>query len=299
MRKKLYFPLRSCYFLQSFLMAVLLLYSFISYAQTTSYGKMSYHKIPTSILPGVTERDYTIYLPKSYATQLDRRYPVLYLLHGGAGGAFSDWMERARLEGFANEIIDSGNACEMIIVCPDGRYRDNAMWFNMEGWPAEDHFFRELIPYVDSTYRTLNDKKHRAVAGLSMGGGGSLFYAISHPDMFSAVYAVSSYVEPLDRISAPRPDWSQTEVEKNNIIHLFDSATPEQVAKWNKLNWFIDCGDDDFTYDSNIRMIAAMRKQQIPYQLRIRDGGHTWQYWMTSLYLMLPFVSQSFVTEEK
>ena len=80
---------------------------------------------------------------------------------------------------------------------------------------------------------------------------------------------------------------------------MFDSATPEQVAKWKKLNWFIDCGDDDFTYDSNIRMIAAMRKQQIPYQLRIRDGGHTWQYWMTSLYLMLPFVSQSFVTEEK
>lgn len=277
------------------LLTMCLLCSFVMQAQRSRSGRVSNEKIPTAILPGVTERDYAVYLPKSYTSNPDKRYPVLYLLHGGSG-TYSDWPVKGNLQGFANEIIDSGSACEMIIICPDGK-QENTMWFNMENWPSLDHFFQELIPYIDKNYRTIPDKKHRAVAGLSMGGGGSIVYAATRPDMFSAVYAVSAYVERLPMLDGGQNEWLQKEVEKQNCIRIMEQATPQQIEALKDISWFIDCGDDDFTFESNMKLVLAMRKQSIPYQLRIRDGGHSWQYWMTSFYHMLPFVSQAFLRE--
>ncbi len=261
-------------------------------AQLTCQGKVVYGTLESKLLPGYPERNYAIYLPKSYERDTTRRYPVLYLLHGGMG-SYIDWPQQGNLEGFANEIINSGMAQEMIIVCPDGKMK-NTMWFNIEGWPGQDHFFEEFLPYIDSHYRTKTDRGSRAIAGLSMGGGGSIVYATSHPELFSGVYAVSSYVKSNRAFSPPDTQWLQDAVNAHNGIEIFAKATPEQIEAWKNIAWFIDCGDDDFTYDMNIELVSAMRKQQIPYELRIRDGAHTWQYWMTSLYTMLPFVSNVF-----
>ncbi len=139
-----------------------------------------------------TERSYSIYLPKSYSTDTERKYPVLYLLHG-LYGSNKDWVERGHVKDVANRLINAEEAVEMIIVMPDAG-TDWYGYFNMEGWAYEDYFFKELIPHIEKTYRTIPDKKHRAIAGLSMGGGGSVVYAQKHPDMFSSVYAMSAWL---------------------------------------------------------------------------------------------------------
>ncbi|MCD7915606.1 MAG: hypothetical protein LUG96_10415 [Tannerellaceae bacterium] len=83
-------------------------------------------------------------------------------------------------------------------------------------------------------------------------------------------------------------------VEDNNCVRLVRNSTPEQVEAMKTVRWFIDCGDDDFCYDINIELVAALREKGVPYELWIRDGGHTWIYWNTALYLALPFVTRAF-----
>lgn len=264
-------------------------------AQFPEVGRIEYKKMPSKILGG--EREYAIYLPPGYNKNPDKKYPVLYLLHGG-GGSHTDWAKAGHLQGIANQLIASEDACEMIVVCPEaGKIFMN--YFNCPEWRYQDYFFDELVPYIDSNYRTLADKQHRAVSGLSMGGGATIVYAATHPEMFAAAYSMSGYFYRHDNLfwinfNDPVQKKIHQLVEDNNCVKLVQNASAEQVEAWKTIHWFVDCGDDDFTYDANIAFIAAMRQKQIPYQLRVRDGGHTWEYWTSALYLVLPFVSHSF-----
>lgn len=265
-----------------------------TFAQMSAAGKIEYSASPSEIL-GV-EREFAIYLPKSYSTNPTKEYPVLYLLHGG-GDRHTAWPQKGNLAEIANQLMDSKEATEMIIVCPDaGKIHMN--YFNDDDWRYEDYFFQELIPYIESTYRVISDKNHRAVAGLSMGGGGTLVYAQHHPEIFAAAYAMSGYLYRMDLPfldpNDPETENRQRIVEDNNAVKLILNSSDAQVAKLKTVNWFIDCGDDDFTFDPNMEFIQAMRSKNIPYQLRVRDGGHTWQYWNTSLYTALPHISNIF-----
>ncbi|WP_352421848.1 alpha/beta hydrolase family protein [Proteiniphilum sp.] len=251
--------------------------------------------MPSDILN--LEREYAIYLPATYDKNVDKEYPVLYLLHGG-GGSHTDWAKAGQLQGIANQLIAAEDASEMIVVCPEAG-KDFMNYFNNPDWRYQDYFFEELIPYIDTTYRTKSDKQHRAIAGLSMGGGASVVYATAHPELFAAAYSMSGYFYRHDNLfwinfNDPVQKKIHQLVEDNNCVKLILEGTPEQVEAWKSVRWFVDCGDDDFTYDANVAFVAALRQQQIPYQLRIRDGGHTWEYWTSALYLALPFVSRSF-----
>ena len=137
---------------------------------------------------GCTKK-YCVYLPAGYSNE-SRSFPVLYLLHG-LTDTHTAWRDKGDVSRIATELFASGEAEEMIIVMPDaGTTYDG--YFNVEGWLYEDFFFQEFIPHIESTYRIVPDKQHRAIAGLSMGGGGTTWYAINHSEMFSSAYAMSA-----------------------------------------------------------------------------------------------------------
>ena len=244
---------------------------------------------------GCTKK-YCIYLPAGYADDA-KSFPVLYLLHG-LTDTHTAWRDKGNVQEIATELINDGKAREMIIVMPDaGTTYDG--YFNSDCWRYEDFFFQEFIPHVESTYRIFPDKHHRAIAGLSMGGGGTTWYAINHSEMFSSAYAMSALMGLVNDTWITRdPDvrrraFMESAVANNNITAV-ENATKEQCAEIAKVRWFIDVGDDDFLFDNNMEFIKAMRTRRIPYQLRVREGGHTWQYWQQALHIALPFVSESF-----
>ena len=265
-----------------------------SFAQWPETGKVEFKTMPSKILN--ENREYAIFLPAGYERNTDKSYPILYLLHGG-GGSHKDWPARGHVADVANQLIASNEAVEMIIVCPEaGKTFMN--YFNNPDWRYQDYFFEEMIPYIESNYRVIANKKHRAIAGLSMGGGGTVVYAASHPELFGAAYEMSGYLYAMDLPFIDSDDPVMQKVQKliddNNCVNIIKNADAPKVAALKTVNWFVDCGDDDFTFDLNMEFVAAMREKQIPYQLRVRDGGHTWEYWHSALYIALPFISNCF-----
>ena len=247
-----------------------------------------------------SERKFAVYLPPDYETS-QRSYPVLYLLHG-AGDDQTGWIQFGEVLQIADKTIKEGKATPMIIVMPDAKTGHRGYFNDIKGeWRYEDFFFEELIPYVEKTYRIKNEKRYRAVAGLSMGGGGSFMYALHYPEMFSSACPLSAYIGPLsveefkDRLLRNNESYTDSVIqlyyEHHNALSLINNITNEQI---NAVRWFIDCGDDDFLYEGNSLVHIAMRKKEIPHEFRIRDGSHSWTYWRESLPAVLEFVSDAF-----
>ncbi|UCS95907.1 esterase family protein [Echinicola marina] len=253
--------------------------------------------LDSKILQG--ERKYAIYLPPDYESS-ERSYPVLYLLHG-AGDDHTGWIQFGEVQHISDQAIKAGKATPMIIVMPDANTGKRGYFNQIDGdWNYEDFIFEELIPHVEEKYRIKKEKRYRAVAGLSMGGGGSFMYALHHPELFAAAAPLSAYIGPLSieqMISRMNDseDHSETELkayfEKHNALSLIENMDKKSLQS---IKWYIDCGDDDFLYEGNSLVHIAMRKKEIPHEFRIRNGGHTWTYWRESLPSVLEFVSRSF-----
>ena len=251
-----------------------------------------------------SERKYAIYLPPGYETS-QRSYPVLYLLHG-AGDDQTGWVQFGEIQHIADKAIEDGTATAMIIVMPDAQTGQMGYFNNIAGnWNYEDFFFQEFIPEIEKSYRIRAEKRYRAVAGLSMGGGGSFMYALHHPELFSSDCPLSAYVGPLNmedakmRIKKSNPEITdeakiKTWFEDHNAIELVNRL-PEDQKK--AVRWYIDCGDDDFLYEGNCLIHIAMRKKDIPHEFRTRDGAHNWTYWREALPKVLEFVSEEFHQE--
>jgi enterochelin esterase-like enzyme len=281
----------------SFLSLVFILFvALFSYGQT---GKVYDNLTVTSKLLKA-ERKYAIYLPPDYESS-NRSYPVLYLLHG-SGDDQTGWVQFGEVLHITDQAIKEGKATPMIIVMPDADTGRRGYFNDVKGdFPYEDFFFTELMPQVEKKYRIKSDKRYRAVAGLSMGGGGSFMYALHHPELFSSACPLSAYVGPIN-----------LEEAKKRLVGANPTITDEQVATWyskhsalplienmpedqkKAVRWYIDCGDDDFLYEGNSLVHIAMRKKEIPHEYRVRQGGHSWSYWRTALPEVLEFVSQSF-----
>ncbi|MEQ9289428.1 MAG: alpha/beta hydrolase-fold protein [Cyclobacteriaceae bacterium] len=252
----------------------------------------------SKILKG--ERKYAIYLPPDYETS-QRSYPVLYLLHG-AGDDQTGWVQFGEVLRIADQSVKDGSATPMVIVMPDANTGKRGYFNDVKGdWRYEDFFFEELMPHVEKKYRIKSEKRYRAVAGLSMGGGGSFMYALHRPDLFSSACPLSAYVGPLSldelkkRLMRDNESYTDKELQpyfdRHNAVSLVNTMAEEDK---NAVRWFIDCGDDDFLYEGNSLVHIAMRKRDIKHEFRIRNGGHTWTYWRESLPNVLEFVSQAF-----
>ena len=264
-------------------------------------GRIYNLTMPSTLMQG--DRNYSVYLPEGYETDTLRRYPVLYLLHGLGNTNTKGWVERGNVEAIANRVIAEGRACPMVIIMPDAG-TDGPGYFNREGWPYEDYFFQELIPYMESHYRILPDAMHRAISGLSMGGGGTLVYALRHPELFAAACPLSALVTfPtrgnndsgwMDKYPQVRA-WATSAMQPENApLDLIRNATPEQLSAISRVRWYIDCGDDDYLYEGNLALYLLLREKQIPFQYRMRDGAHNWLYWQSALPDVMTFVSLSF-----
>jgi enterochelin esterase-like enzyme len=254
--------------------------------------------LPSKLLK--SERKFAIYLPPDYATS-ERSYPVLYLLHGG-GDDHTGWVQFGEVLNITDKAIRDGLATPMIIVMPDANTGRRGYFNDVKGdWPYEDFFFQELMPFVEKKYRIKSEKKYRAVAGLSMGGGGSFMYALHHPELFSSACPLSASTGPITLEDARQnliknnPNIADSSVtnyyNRHSALALIDKIPDTQKKA---IRWYIDCGDDDFLFEGNSLVHIALRKKEIPHEFRVRDGAHNWTYWRTSLPNVLEFVSQGF-----
>lgn len=247
---------------------------------------------------GVT-KDFSVYLPAGY-DEGDRHYPVVYIFHP-AGGTHEIWIHSGQLPQIADDAIRSGMALPMIIVLPDaggmGEYHLGAHlgFLSVPGWDYESYFFNELIPLVDSTFRTIVDKKHRAIVGASMGGEAAVAYAQKHPEMFRTCCSLSGILgHPEQSIMADSDKDYADSLVVNNPSARVENGTGDEIEKWKSVRWYADCGDNDFFYQGNIEFFLAMKNRNIQIDFRMRSGVHGWYYWATGLAPVLQFISIGF-----
>ncbi len=284
--------------MRNFFLQWLIAFSFAGMASAQQGKVYDNLTLPSKILNG--DRKYAVYLPADYETS-KRNYPVLYLLHGG-GDDQTGWVQFGEVKQIADKAIADGTSASMIIVMPDANTGVRGYFNDVRGkWNYEDFFFKEFMPFIEKTYRTKPEKLYRAIAGLSMGGGGTFMYALRHPELFSTACPLSASAGPVDlkdadvRLKRTIPDATEEEVKKyyetQNALILVNNMPDAQKKA---IRWYIDCGDDDFLFEMNSLIHIAMRKKEIPHEFRIRDGGHTWTYWRTALPTVLSFVSAAF-----
>ncbi len=225
-----------------------------------------------------------VVVPDQYAAS-QTKYPVLYLLHGHSGN-YLDWITRVpRLKDYVDEY-------RMIVVCPDGGY--DSWYFDspMDSSVRYESFMTQiLIPAIDSIYRTLPNKQHRAICGLSMGGHGAMYLALRHSNLYGAAASISGGVDirpfpdnwgikkQLGDIKTHRENW-----EKNTVINLVDNL------KNGTLKIALDIGTSDFFLKVNRALHQKLLRLGIKHDYTERPGGHTWDYWRNAIaYEMLFF----------
>lgn len=249
---------------------------------------------------------YSIYLPPDYYVS-NRRYPVVYLLHG-YGDNETSWVQFGEVDRIVDDEIKTGELPPMIIVMPNGGatfyindYQNKVRY--------EDMFVQELIAHIDSSFRTRTQRQYRAISGLSMGGFGSLTLAMHHPDLFGSCAALSASAR-TDEMFAAIPDERYNAMfgpvfsgpakgqdrltvtwKRNSPITLAQSAPENDL---NQVHWYIDCGDDDALSAGNSLLHVALLNRKIAHEYRVRNGEHNWTYWRTGLPDALKFIAASF-----
>jgi S-formylglutathione hydrolase FrmB len=234
---------------------------------------------------------YDALVPVSYA-ESDKRYPVLYLLHG-LFGRYDDWVTRTDLVHYAAEY-------DLIIITPEGHdswYTDSAA---IPADKYESYFIRELISDVDARFRTIKDQRARGVAGLSMGGYGALKYGLKYPNQFVFAGSLSGALDPVRRTEEhPGFAWdilrpSVTSVfgsassptrKANDLQQIAQSLTPSQITALPYL--YLDCGLDDGFLATNREFAEILVQQRIRHQYRQLPGGHDWRYWDRQIHAIL------------
>ena len=250
--------------------------------------------------------NYSILLPPGYEST-NRRYPVVYVLHGYTDDETA-WVQFGEIDRQASQSIIEGEIPPMILVMPDAK----VTWYvnDAQGKKRyEDFFIQELIPHIDATLRTRAERNYRGITGLSMGGYGSLLYAMKHPNLFVASAPLSAAIYTEETVAKyDQKRWDRTEGPmyglglegKNRISDHWKNNNPFYLLKkidleeLKKVKFYFDCGDDDFLYEGNSKIHIAFRDLNIPHEFRMRDGAHNWAYWRTGIIPALQFIGESF-----
>lgn len=223
------------------------------------------------------DRRLSVYTPAGYEASKNRKYPVLYLLHGG-GGDENEWLNLGRAAQIMDNLIAAGKCLPMIVVMPNGHAGQTAA-------PGENSFgydqakqsrlrtaanayeanFMEIVRFIDKNYRTQADRKHRAVAGLSMGGGHTSVISANYPDQFGYVGLFSAAVRMGGNNAA------------SVMMQDFDAKLARLFSY--KPLYYIAIGDEDFLYDANKEFRANLDAKGYPYLYKESDCGHVWKNW--------------------
>jgi enterochelin esterase-like enzyme len=230
-------------------------------------------------------------LPEGYeSSQL--RYPVLYLLHGNGGHLYS-WANEGRIQSTLDALIERSEIPPAIVVMPDA----GTTWFVDRKEKMETAFMRDLIPDVERQFRTIQARNGRLLAGLSMGGYGSMRFSLKYPEMFAAAALLSPslYVPtPPENSSAQRvgvfgaPNFDAEVWKSLNYPALWDAY----LAKKLPVPMYINSGDDDEFYieAEAAKFYSLLRRNKQPAELRIVDGAHSWTVWESTIADALRYV---------
>ncbi|MXV14579.1 alpha/beta hydrolase [Hufsiella ginkgonis] len=229
--------------------------------------------------------------PDSYKKKesKDIRYPVVYLLHG-AGGHQDDWIKKVP------ELKEMADRYNLLIVCPDGNV--TSWYFDSPvdpAWKYETYVAAELVKWTDEHYRTIADRKGRAITGLSMGGHGGMYLSFRHQDVYGAGGSMSGGVD-------FRPFPKNWDIAKRlgayaDVPERWDENTAVNLIgllKPGSLSLIIDCGTDDFFFKVNNEFHAKLLENKIQHDYIVRPGGHTWEYWRNAVDYQLLFMSHYF-----
>jgi enterochelin esterase-like enzyme len=257
---------------------------------------------PSSAVGGSV--DFTVYLPDGYDVPNGIRYPSLYMLHG-RGDTMSGWAQEA---GALDELIASGAVPRLVVVMPDAPWSERSGFYvdslftgsgtGVEsGAAVETALTTELVPYIDSNYKTLDDRAARIVGGNSMGGAGAVRYALTYQDLFSAALALS----PAAYVPSPPSESSTRRYGAYGVgDRLFDQDRydalnyPAALAVFNPalpVHLFIGVGDreyvhpmpeeaiHDLDYEAATLYNRAKRVPGLTAEFRVYGGGHDWLLW--------------------
>jgi enterochelin esterase family protein len=233
-------------------------------ARDVPHGAVEINWVKSPVLNGET-RWIWVYTPPGYEQESRRRYPVLYLLHGSndiAGG----WT----LAGNANFILDNllaaKNAVAMIVVMPYGHAVPYGSPREIQAKNTalfENYLLNDVMPFVEAKYRVERGRSHRAIAGLSMGGGQSLHIGFGHPDLFNAVGAFSAAV-PAD--------------------------VESRLGKADFKTLWIGCGRQDSLFERSQKLSGLLESRGIRHIFRATEGNHTYTVWRQYLSELVPLL---------
>ena len=276
-------------------------FSFSAYAQQTQTKvalppTVQSYKLNSNLMR--REMPYRVVLPTNYKNSNEKTfYPVVYLLHG-LTGHFDNWTDKTKL-------VEHAAKYNFIIVTPEGNngwYTDSASVPNDK---YESYIVQELIPEIDKNYRTLKDKKHRVIAGLSMGGYGSVKFGLKYPEMFSLVGSFSG--------ALGAGTWTQKDISAKGVIaesllgvfgiensqtrrtnDVFKLVREMSPDKYKTLPFiYVDCGTEDFLYQNNRNFADLLVEKKIPHEFRQLPGKHDWRFWNSQIQEFLE-VSEKF-----
>jgi enterochelin esterase-like enzyme len=251
---------------------------------------------------------FSVYLPENYFGSGDH-FPVVYLLHG-LGDDESSWLEYGRIAQYADLSVSSGEVVPMIFVMPQG-FRTYYVNDYQGSFLYEDMFVNELVPHIDSLFRTIPQKQSRATLGYSMGGFGAIMLHLKHPDVFGTAVPLSMSVRTdeqymTEEASGWEEQWGRlfgapgltgadriTEYYKNNSpYHVLPALSKNELKK---LNIYMVNGDEEQTLcRSNEELHILLHRLDIPHEYRVIDGGHSFKVWWAALPNSLRFISDAF-----
>lgn len=254
--------------------------------------------------PAVGEQRYSIYLPHGYDNS-ERRYPTVYLLHGSHADE-TDWLRFGNVAHRLDRLVLAGEIPPVIVVMPDGK---DSWYVNAE--PGRNHetaIAVDLVNHVDGTYRTVAERRQRAIAGLSMGGYGTLRLAFAYSDRFCAVASMGGalFCEP--------PPAMIGDQEREALFRgafgspfdpeRYDAANPfgmvgQMASSPHKVGIYLMAGNDDayFLYEGATQLYTQLRRAGIPAKLRIIDGPHWWDTWLADFDSVFRFISSEFIAK--
>ena len=248
-----------------------------NYKPANKRGTISHPWYDSAIL-GINRR-LTVYTPYGYEKNTKTKYPVLYLLHG-AGGDEEAWSSMGRTAQILDNLIEKGLAEPMIVVMPNGNGNQPAA--QTYGLPNAEMDWRnpatrnnyvkslveEIVPFIEKNYRTVAKKSHRAIAGLSMGGGHTISASGMYPGTFD-------YICPLSMGAQRTPE--------------LDAQLQGIKKAGYKLYW-LACGNTDFLFENANELDKALTANGLEHTYFVSEGGHVWANWRLYLNTFAPLL---------
>ncbi len=280
-----------------------------STAQATPGSGVEYGSLQSAALG--KELKFAIQLPASYQSETKRRYPVLYFLHGMFGNERE--FENRKVAAAINKMREEGKIGDFIIVSPAG---DNSFYLNAKnGAQYEDAIIKDLIPYIEKTYRIIGTPATRSIQGISMGGWGALLLAFKHPEMFSSVTTHCAAL--FNELPHPSGGDRRSQFMLQMIGKIFGDPPDEEffrsvnpmfvveqnlaAIKKSGIKIYFDCGEQDrYQFqDSNKVFDEKLTKLGLAHEFHLYPGNHGWEYMISVADHSYTFLWSNFRTAAK